>query len=159
MSDLGTRDPVGDHMKKAFWYRIAATVSLLFAVGHTVGFLRFQPPNDEGRRVWSQMQAVNFEVNGHVFSYGGFYRGFGLIISVLVLFQAALLWWLGDLSREDVKGLLTITGILMATETIVMVLLMRFFGAGPTVLSAITVVALLLSMLSGRSNRAEMQKE
>jgi hypothetical protein len=70
-------------MKVKLWlYRIAAMVSILFAAGHTYGFLSFQAPNEDGRKVWSGMNSVHFVIRGRAYSYGGFYR--------------ALMWWLGN---------------------------------------------------------------
>ena len=56
-------------------------ILILFALAHSVGFLGFQAPSEEGRRVWAEMISVHFAVGRHTFSYGGFYLGFGLTIS------------------------------------------------------------------------------
>lgn len=42
-------------------YRIAAGVLLLFAVGHTLGFLTFRPASAEGLAVYDAMNSVRFE--------------------------------------------------------------------------------------------------
>jgi len=131
------------HMKVKVWlYRIAAMVSILFVAGHTYGFLSFQAPNEDGRKVWAGMNSVHFAIGGRAYSYGGFYIGFGLIISAAVLFLAALMWWLGNRSRDGVNGLRGITWLLAAFEAVVLGLSLRFFGAGPAALSAITAVLL-----------------
>lgn len=38
-------------MKPAVWFRVSAVVLLLFAIGHTVGFLSFRPPTADGQGV------------------------------------------------------------------------------------------------------------
>lgn len=132
-------------MRARIWYRIASATSLLFVAGHTWGFLRFVAPDQEGQRVWAQMQAVQFVVGGRMFSYGGFYRGFGLTISALELFLAGLMWWLGNRSREDCPGLRGVTWMLIALETAVLAVSARFFGIGPTALSAVIGTALIVA--------------
>ncbi|WP_434557129.1 LIC_13387 family protein [Tunturiibacter empetritectus] len=86
-------------MRAAAWFRAAAVVLLLFAVGHTYGFLAFRPDTAEGRAVWEAMNSVRFSAGSSTFSYGGFYKGFGLFISSLYLFGAWLAWTLGSMVR------------------------------------------------------------
>ena len=75
-------------MKSAtVWFRISAVILLLFAVGHTFGFLTFQPPTEQGLAVREAMANVHFQVGGKIFSYGGFYRGFGISATIGMLFE------------------------------------------------------------------------
>jgi hypothetical protein len=91
-------------MKAAVLYRIASVLLVLFAAGHTVGFLRFNPPSAEGQAVYESMNQVHFQVKGSSFSYGGFYRGFGLFVTVYLLFSAFLAWYLGFLAGQQSPG-------------------------------------------------------
>ena len=78
-------------MKSAtVWFRISAVLLLLFAAGHTFGFLTFRAPTPAGQAVFSSMNDVHFSVDRQTFSYGDFYLGFGLSISVFQLFEAWL---------------------------------------------------------------------
>jgi len=81
-------------MRPAALYRIGAVLLVLFAVLHTIGFLKFKPPTAEGLAVRDAMTNVRFEVQGSSFSYGGFYRGFGLFVTAYLLFPAFLAWYL-----------------------------------------------------------------
>ena len=82
-------------MNATLFYRIAAALLVSFAAGHTFGFLRFKPPTSDALAVRDAMNNVHFQVRGSDFSYGGFYRGFGLTITVYLLFSAFLAWHLG----------------------------------------------------------------
>jgi hypothetical protein len=82
-------------MKPTVLYRIASVLLILFAVGHTVGFLTFKAPSPEARAVWDAMNNVHFHVRSGSFSYGGFYIGFGLFVTAYMLFSAFLAWHLG----------------------------------------------------------------
>jgi hypothetical protein len=131
-------------MKARAWsYRGASILSVLFAAGHTFGFLSFQAPSEAGRRVWSQMNSVYFAVGSRSFSYGGFYLGFGLIISAAALFLAGLMWWLGNRVSEKSCRLRPITWSLIGLESIILAVSLRFFGAGPAFLSGLMVLALM----------------
>ena len=55
-------------MTATLLYRIAAVVLLLFAAGHTFGFLSFRPKSAEGLAVYNAMHSVPFDFNGAVTS-------------------------------------------------------------------------------------------
>jgi hypothetical protein len=48
-------------MKATVLYRIASGLLVLFAVGHTLGFLNFKPPSPEGLAVREAMNNVHFQ--------------------------------------------------------------------------------------------------
>ena len=79
-------------------YRIAAVWFAAFGVLHTFGFLNFRPPTSEGLAVFSSMNTVHFGK----YSYGNFYEGFGLIISVYMFFSAFLCWQLADMKARSI---------------------------------------------------------
>ncbi|MBV9074715.1 MAG: hypothetical protein JOZ10_13880 [Acidobacteria bacterium] len=85
-------------MSATVLYRIASVLLLLFALGHTAGFLRLVPPSPEALAVRDSMNNVHFQVGGRDSSYGNFYRGFGLFNSIFLLFSAVLAWHLGTLA-------------------------------------------------------------
>jgi hypothetical protein len=118
-------------MKAAVLFKIASVLLLLFAAGHTFGFLSFKPPSVESRAVYESMNNVHFQVRGSSFSYGGFYRGFGLSITVNMLFLAFLFWYLGALASSNPKVSATLGWALCA-----------YFSAVPATLSAIAAVCL-----------------
>src|SRR4051812_24799534 len=82
-------------LSPVFLYKLSGVVFLLFAVGHTIGFLTLVPPTEEGRSVFKGMNSVRFEG----YSYGDFYLGFGLLITACQLFFAVMMWQLAKLSK------------------------------------------------------------
>ena len=87
-------------MRTSLLFRIAAVLLLFFALGHTVGFLRFRPPTAEGVAVLDAMNNVHFRVGNATSSYGGFYVGFGLFVTAYLLFSAVLAWQIGSMTRR-----------------------------------------------------------
>src|SRR5260370_29748350 len=79
-------------MTATLLYGIAAGLFVLFAAGHTVGFLRFRPASPEGRAVWDSMHTVRVQLGRGSFTYGGVYVGVGLYNTVFPLFSAGLAW-------------------------------------------------------------------
>ena len=87
-------------MNRALLLRLASAVSLLFAVGHTLGGLKSWSPIGESD-VLSAMRTFRFNTMGVSRTYLEFYRGFGFLLSVYLLMQAILLWQLAGLAKAD----------------------------------------------------------
>jgi hypothetical protein len=146
-------------MKSAtVWFRISAILLLLFAVGHTLGFLTFKPPTEQGMAVREAMTNVHFQVDGKIFSYGGFYRGFGLSATVAMLFEGYICWFLGGLARRHPQETIAIGWALVVQQIAGMVLALMYFGVPPIVLSAIlTACIVIATLLASRSGKAPME--
>lgn len=129
-------------MNARLLYRVAAVILVLFALGHTFGFLRFKPPTPQGIEVRDAMERVQFKVAGQTFSYGGFYRGFGLTITAYLLFLAVLAWQLGTLSAAHTAGLATLAWSLVVVQMVALVLSFLYFSIEPTLLSALLTICL-----------------
>ena len=129
-------------MTSTLLYRVAAIVFVLFAVGHTIGFLSLRPASAEGRAVLDSMNSVRFEVRGRSYSYGDFYRGFGLSCTVSMLLSAFLSWHLGQLARSTPSAVGFMGWAFFLLQLPGIALSFLYFGPPPMVLSA--MVALLL---------------
>jgi hypothetical protein len=141
-------------MKATWWFRISAVLFLLFAVGHTFGFLAFRPPTAEGLAVWAAMNDVHFTVGRSTFSYGGFYLGFGLFMTAFNLFLAWLAWQLGSMARRGLMDARTIAWGIFALQIVGAGLSVRFFSVEPVVLSALVAGCLAMAAVSTRQSTA-----
>ena len=117
-------------------YRIAAIIFVLFAVGHTYGFLSLRPASPEGRAVLDAMNTVHFDVGGRSFTYGGFYRGFGLSCTVSLILSAFLCWHLGQVARSNPAAIGARGWVFFAAQVVGVVLSFRYFGVPPMILSS-----------------------
>jgi hypothetical protein len=133
-------------MRAAIFFRISAVLLLLFAAGHTFGFLTFTPPTEQGIAVRDAMNHVHFEVKGAIFSYGGFYRGFGLSATVGLLFEAFVAWHLAAVARRNPSEAVAIGWALFAQQVAGFVLAWMYFAIVPAILSGL--LALLIGYAS-----------
>lgn len=124
-------------MSATLFYRIAAVLFLLFCIGHTAGFLSFRPTSSEGRAVQDAMNRVHFEAGGRTCSYGEWYRGFGLSITVSMLFWAFLAWYLGELARTAPQAIGTLGWAFFAVQLAGVVMAFLYFGPPAMILSAL----------------------
>ena len=83
-------------MKASIFYRIAAVLLLLLAVGHTLGF-RQSDPTWGVDALLGAMRSTHFDVQGFHRSYWDLFVAAGFIVGVLYLFAAILAWQLGGL--------------------------------------------------------------
>jgi hypothetical protein len=138
-------------MSATLLYRIAAFVFALFALGHTYGFLSLRAPSAEGRAVYDAMNAVHFELGGRSFSYGDFYRGFGLSCTVSMVFSAFLAWHLAQLARSSPGAIGALGWVFFVVQLAGVVLSFLYFGLPPVVLSVLVAVILgWAALLVGR---------
>ena len=83
-------------MKASMFYRIAAVLLLLFAVGHTLGFRQSDPAWGVDALLGS-MRSIQFEVQGFSRTYWDLFEAAGFSVGVFYLFAAILAWQLGGL--------------------------------------------------------------
>ena len=86
-------------MKASMFYRIAALLLLLFAIGHTLGFRQSDPKWGVDALLGS-MRSIHFDVQGFNRTYWDLFAAAGFSVGVFYLFAAILAWQLGGLPAE-----------------------------------------------------------
>jgi hypothetical protein len=128
-------------MTATLLYRIAAVLLIIFAAGHTLGFLKFKPASPEGLAVHDAMDKVDFQIGRSTRTYGDFYRGFGLFCTLYLLFAAFLAWYLGDMARANPHAIVTLGWVFFGLHVVSLVLSWIYFLPPPVVLSGLTAIA------------------
>jgi hypothetical protein len=137
-------------MKASLLYRVAAVLLLLFALGHTLGFRRVDPRWGVDSSIAS-LRATRFDVQGFNRTYWGFYVGFGLFVTVFLLFAAVLSWQLGGLPKEVLASVQGIAWALAICFVAVTVLSGMYFFMAPVIFSTVIAACLVLAAyLAGR---------
>ncbi len=127
-------------MNATLLYRIAAVLFVLFTIGHTFGFLSFRPASAEGQAVLESMHRVRFEAGGRYSSYAEWYRGFGLSITVSMLFWALLSWHLGELARTAPHAIGVIGWAFFVVQGAGAVMALLYFGPPAMALSVLAAI-------------------
>lgn len=135
-------------MKSIWWFRISALLLLFFAFGHTVGFLTFRAPTAEGRAVWEAMNNTRFSDGHGTFTYGDFYRGFGLFVTVYFLFSAWLAWTIGSQEKTAIQR--KIAWAMVVLQFPGLGLAVRYFSIVQALPSALIAFTLAMGALSLR---------
>lgn len=130
-------------MNATLLFRIAAVVLVLFAAGHTFGFLSFRPSSAEGLAVFDAMSAVHLEFNGGQYSYAGFYTGFGLMVTAYMVFSAFLAWHLGTIAASQPQSVRALAWAFAALQLACLVLSVLYFFIVPIMFSGAVVICLI----------------
>lgn len=129
-------------MGASLLYRISSGLLVLFALGHTIGFRRVDPRwNVDG--VVNGMRSVSFDVQGLHRSYWDFFSGFGLFVSVFLVFAAILAWQFGSMSRERLSAIPIQRWSFAICFVFIAVLTWRYFFAAPGVFSTLVALGLV----------------
>lgn len=128
-------------MRASIFYRAAALFLVLFAAGHTVGF-RQSDASWGVDALLGSMRSIHFGVQGFNRTYWDFYVGFGLLVTVLLLFAAVLAWQLAGLPPETLASMRGMAWTFAVSFVVVALLTWRFFFAAPIIIS--TTIALCL---------------
>ena len=128
-------------MKASMFYRIAAVLLLLFAVGHTLGFRQSDPKWGVDALLGS-MRSIHFDAQGFTRTYWDFFSAFGLFFSVFLLFAAVLAWLLGGLPAETLARVRSIAWALAICFVAVTALSWRYAFTTPIVFSTLITLCL-----------------
>jgi hypothetical protein len=140
-------------LKASVLYRIASVLLVLFAVGHTLGFRRTKPEWGVDPLIIT-MRQTHFVVDGFSRTYWNFYVGFGLFVTVLLLFAALVAWQLGGLPANTLLVMRGIAWALAVCFIIVTILSWRYFFIIPIIFSiVITACLIAAAWLSGKPSQ------
>src|ERR1700686_3520435 len=129
-------------MKASMFYRIAAVLLLLFAVGHTLGF-RQSDPTWGVDALLGLMRSSHFDVQGFHRTYWDLFCAAGFSVGVFYLFAAVLAWQLGGLPTETLavmRGTAWAFAVCFAAITVVSC---RYLFILPIVFSVVITVCLI----------------
>lgn len=127
-------------MTATLLYRIAAVIFIVFAAGHTVGFLKFRPPNAEAVAVMDGMAKVRLAVGSGKRTYNDFYRGFGLFCTVYLLFAAYIAWYLGGLAKNNPQAIGALGWTFFVLQLASIALSWIYFLPPPVILSVVVAL-------------------
>jgi hypothetical protein len=143
-------------MKAFHFLRIAAVLTLLYCVGHTSGMPWTPYTDPEAASVLETMKSHSFEEQGFMGTYWDLYFGFGLIISVYLLVQAAVLWQVASLAKTDVIRVRPIVVSFLIAFVINAALSWKYFFAVPVVMAGLIAICLAIALvLAGGTQAAQ----
>jgi hypothetical protein len=139
-------------MKPFILLRITSVITLMFAIGHSLGGMESWSPMGD-TEVLKAMKAFRFNAEGVTRTYFDFYLGFGLILSVYLFLQAVLLWQLAALAKSDALRLRPLLVSFFLASVVSAGLSWKFIFAVPAVSFVVIAVGLGLAFFSATGRR------
>jgi hypothetical protein len=124
-------------MKASMFYRVAAVLLLLFAVGHTLG------PKWGVDALLGSMRSIHFEVQGFTRTYWDLFVAAGLSLGVFYLFAAILAWQLSGLPAETLALMRGIAWAFALSFAAITIVSWRYLFILPIVFSIVITVCLI----------------
>ena|ERR1700733_14465931 len=131
-------------MKASLFYRIAAVLLLLFAVGHTLGFRESDPAWGIDALLGS-MRSIHFDVQGFNRTYWDLFVGAGFSVGVFYLFAAVLAWQLGGLPAQNLAVMRVTAWAFALCFAAITVVSWRYLFILPIVVSFVITVCLTVA--------------
>lgn len=141
-------------MKATLFLRIAAVLTLLHAILHTVGGVFGKPAPGVAAMVAATMKANRFPVMGAMRSYADLYLGMGLGISISLTVMAVVFWQMGDLARSGAAGLRPMLAVFGIGYLAFAVNSYLHFFYGPVVAEVLIAACLGCAMAAARPSAA-----
>jgi len=141
-------------MKAFHFLRIAAVITLLYFAGHTAGMPWTPYTEPKATPILEAMKNHSFEGSGFKGTYWDLYFGFGLVISVFMLLQAAVLWQVGSLAKTDAILVRPIVVSFLVAYIINAALAWRYFFVVPVVMSGVNALCLTISLVLASRTQA-----
>lgn len=112
--------------------RIAAVLAFIHCVTHTFGGVLAPPRHGaEEIAVIETMKTHHFNVMGSTRSYWDFFFGYGLFVTVFLLFYALILWYLGSLASRNLPWIRPILVFLFLNFMVMAIISWKYFFLAP----------------------------
>jgi len=144
--------------KPVVFLRIAAVLTLIHAILHTVGgvFGRIDP--GAATIAVQAMKANQFLLLGHVRSFWDFYRGLGLAATISLTSEAIVFWQLASLAKTEAGRVRPILITFAVAYAVFAVNSYTYFFAGPVVVEILIVTSLVSAISTAKSASESLQQ-
>jgi hypothetical protein len=143
--------------KPAVFLRIAAVLTFIHAVLHTVGgvFGRIDP--GAATIAVQAMKTNQFLLLGHVRSFWDFYRGLGLGATISLTAESIVFWQLASLAKTNARRLRPILIAFTFAYSIYAVNSYAYFFFGPVVAEILIAASLGMAIVTAKSHSEAYQ--
>jgi MFS family permease len=128
--------------KPVLFLRIAAVLTFIHAVLHTIGGVFGKAEPGPSAIAVEAMKVNQFVLMGNVRSYWEFYRGMGLAVTIFLAAEAVLFWLLGSLAKTEGRRLRPILGTFLVAYAVLGVNSYAYFFLGPVIVEILIAVCL-----------------
>jgi hypothetical protein len=125
-------------------------LTLIHAALHTIGGVFGGAAPGVQQATVAVMKANEFPAMGVMRSYGDFYMGLGLIVSVFLTVEAVVFWQLGSLAKIDAVRLRPVIATFLVGYLCAAAVSYRYFFAAPVITEISIALCLGLAIASAK---------
>jgi hypothetical protein len=140
--------------KPAVFLRIAAFVTLIHAVLHTIGGVFGKPGPGPAAIAFQAMVTNQFPLLGQMRSFADFYRGLGLMVAIFLTAEAIVFWQLGSLAQKDAQRLRPILATFVVAYLALAANSYAYFFLGPVIVEIAIAACLGLAIATAKAPAA-----
>jgi hypothetical protein len=145
--------------KPSLFLRIAAVMTLIHAVLHTIGGVFGKAGPGPAAAAVLAMKMNQFPLMGHTRSFWDFYRGMGLSVTISLTAEAIVFWQLGSLAKMDARRLLPILVTFLVAYSVLAVNSYAYFFLGPVIAEILIAACLGLTIFTAKSQSDELCRD
>jgi len=137
-------------MKPTLFLRIAAVLTLIHAVLHTIGGVFGKPEPGAAEVAVAAMQSNHFLIMGLSRTYADFYRGMGLAVSIFLTAEAIVFWQFSSLAKAQAQRLRPILATFLIAYLAFAVNSYLYFFSPPVITEVLIALSLGLAILTAK---------
>jgi hypothetical protein len=137
-------------MKPAIYLRIASALTLVHAVLHTIGGVFSTAGPGPAAVAVAAMKANQFLLMGNTRSYWHFYRGMGLVVSIMLTVEGIVFWMLSSLVKTNGDKLRPILAVFAAGYLALTVNSYFYFFFGPVITEILIAICLVMAIVTAK---------
>jgi hypothetical protein len=139
-------------MKPTFFLRVAAVLTLIHAILHTIGGVFGKPEPGAAEAAVAAMQANHFLVMGVHRTYADFYSGMGLAVSIFLTIEAVVFWQLSSLAKNQAQRLRPILAAFLIAYLALTLNSYLYFFLPPVITEVLIALCLGMAILTAKSS-------
>ena len=134
--------------KPVLFLRIAAVLTLIHAVLHTIGGVFGKVDPGPATVAFEAMQMNTFPWMGRTHSFWEFYRGLGLTVTLFLTLESVLMWQLASLAKADARRLRPMMITFLIAYLIMSINSYEYFFVGPVIVEILIALCFVLAIVN-----------
>ena len=134
--------------KPVLFLRIAAVLTLIHAVLHTIGGVFGKVDPGPAAVAFEAMKMNTFPWMGRTHSFWEFYRGLGLTVTLFLTLESVLMWQLASLAKADARRLRPMMITFLIAYLIMSINSYEYFFVGPVIVEILIALCFVLAIVT-----------
>lgn len=143
-------------MKPTIFLRIASVLTFIHCIAHTMrGVLSGPTHGAEEITVIETMKSHAFNFGGFLRTYWDFHLGYGWFLTVILLIQGLLFWFLASLAKTSSMAVRPMLALFSLNFLGIAIVAWRYFSLGPVIIELLIAASLAVAFATATVPNAQ----